>query len=288
MEVKKAVIPAAGLGTRFLPCTKTIPKELLPIVDRPVVELIVEETYNSNIGLVIFITRRGKSLIEDHFELEEELQKKLISEGKSELAKVLNDQSNLVKVVSVRQHSPRGLGHAVLMAEHVVGHEPFAVLLGDDIFDCEVPATLQLIETFKKYKKNVVALMEVPREDIAKFGCASGPFLDQTTIQVESLVEKPSPAEAQSNYAVVGRYILMPEVFEVLKTQEPGKGGEIQLTDAIAKLIKTQGVVGKFVQGIRFDAGDKLGFLQANIHYALKNPLISDKLKDYVATKVKV
>lgn len=281
-SVRKAVIPAAGLGTRFLPATKSVPKELLPIVDRPTIELIVDEVYQSGIEAAIIVSRRGKSAILDHFEREVDLEMKLKQEGKLELAKKLNEQSERVNIVSVRQSYPRGLGDAVYTARYLVGQEPFAVLLGDDIFDSEIPATLQLIQAFERYKKPVVGLMTVDSSDISKFGCAAGEFVEEGIIDINQIIEKPNPEEAPSNFAVVGRYILTPNIFPIIEKLPPGKGGEIQLTDALARLIETDGLIGVFVKGERFDAGDQLGFLTANIHFGLKDPKIGQKLREHL------
>lgn len=286
-KVRKAIIPAAGLGTRFLPATKSVPKELLPIVDRPCIELIMDEVYQSGLDTAIVISRKGKSSILDHFERDQDLENKLKSEGKIELAKKLNEQSELITVVSVRQSVPRGLGDAVYTGRCLIEDEPFAVLLGDDIFDCDIPATLQLIQAYEKYKKPVVGLMTVDSSEISKFGCAAGEFLEEGVIDVNCIVEKPSVEEAPSNFAVVGRYILVPRVFEIISTLPPGKGGEIQLTDALAQLVETEGLIGVFIKGERFDAGDQLGFIKANIHFGLKNEKISEQLRRYLRDRIK-
>ncbi len=286
-KVRKAIIPAAGLGTRFLPATKSVPKELLPIVDRPCIELIMDEVYQSGLDTAIVISRKGKSSILDHFERDQDLENKLKSEGKIELAKKLNEQSELITVVSVRQSVPRGLGDAVYTGRCLIEDEPFAVLLGDDIFDCDIPATLQLIQAYEKYKKPVVGLMTVDSSEISKFGCAAGEFLEEGVIDVNCIVEKPSVEEAPSNFAVVGRYILVPRVFEIISTLPPGKGGEIQLTDALAQLVETEGLIGVFIKGERFDAGDQLGFIKANIHFGLKNEKISEQLRRYLRDCIK-
>lgn len=280
--VRKAVIPAAGLGTRFLPATKSVPKELLPIVDTPTIQYIVQEVYEAGIETVILITGKGKAAIEDHFDLNLELQNKLESEGKDELAARLKEASGMVKMVSVRQGTPRGLGHAVLCAKDVVGDEPFVVLLGDDLVDSKVPCTRQMMDVYAEYQKSVVALMEVGDEDVPKFGICGGTAVTDRVIQLNRMVEKPKLAEAPSKLAIVGRYILTPEIFEVLEKTTPGKGGEIQLTDAMSKLMQRQGFIGYRFEGDRYDAGDKFGFLQANIAYAMKKPDIAPKLLEYM------
>ncbi len=286
MKVKKAIVPAAGLGTRFLPATKSVPKELLPIVDTPTIQYIVEEVHQAGIETVVLVTGKGKTGIVDHFDLNSELQAKLESEGKYDLARLLNEASGLVKIVSTRQQSPRGLGHAVLCAKDIVGDEPFAVLLGDDLVDAEVPCTKQMIDVYNKYGKSVVALMKVSDEDISKFGCAAGAELEPGVLDLNKMVEKPALEEAPSRYAIVGRYILTPKIFEILERQTPGKGGEIQLTDAMARLMKEEGFVGYLFKGDRYDAGDKFGFIQANIAYALKMPEIKDRLLEYMKSLV--
>ena len=281
-HIRKAVIPAAGLGTRFLPATKSVPKELLPIVDIPTIQYIVQEVYEAGIETVILITGKGKAAIEDHFDLNLELQNKLESEGKDELAARLKEASVMVKMVSVRQGTPRGLGHAVLCAKDVVGNEPFVVLLGDDLVDSAVPCTRQMLEVYSQYQKSVVALMEVSEEDVPKFGICGGASIAERVIQLNKMVEKPKLAEAPSRLAIVGRYILTPQIFDILEKTTPGKAGEIQLTDAMCKLMQQQGFLGYKIQGERYDAGDKFGFLQANIAYALKRPDIAPKLLEYM------
>ncbi len=285
--IRKAVIPAAGLGTRFLPATKAVPKELLPIVDTPTIQIIAEEVANAGIDTVVLIAGRGKDAIEDHFDQYPELEEKLESEGKSELAACLKKVRSLIQVVSVRQGTPRGLGHAVLCAQHVVGNEPFIVLLGDDLVDAQVPCTKQMIDVYLKYRKSVVALMEIAEEDVSKFGICGGKKIAPRVTEIDSMVEKPKASEAPSRMAIVGRYILTPRIFEILESQTPGKNGEIQLTDAMSKLMKEEGFIGYEFEGQRYDAGDKFGFLQANIAYALKRPDIAPKLLKYMSQLLK-
>ncbi|MBX7137928.1 MAG: UTP--glucose-1-phosphate uridylyltransferase GalU [Oligoflexia bacterium] len=280
--VKKAVIPAAGLGTRFLPATKAVPKELLPIVDVPTIQIIAEEIARAGIETVILITGRGKSAIEDHFDVHLDLENKLLREGKTELAQRLQETSNIVQIVSVRQQSPRGLGDAVLCARDIIGDEPFVVLLGDDLVDSSVPCTKQMIDVYNKHQKSVVALMEVPPDEISKFGICGGKTISEREIELDIMVEKPAEQDAPSNLAIVGRYILTPRIFELLEQTQPGKAGEIQLTDAMSRLMKEQGFIGYKFQGNRYDAGDRFGYLQANIAYALKRPDIAPKLIDYM------
>lgn len=280
--VRTAVIPVAGLGTRFLPATKSVPKELLPIVDIPTIQYIVQEACEAGIERIVLVTGKGKSAIVDHFDLNEALEEKLRRDGKHELADRLNEQCNLVKIVTVRQQSPRGLGHAVLCAKEIIGNEPFAVLLGDDLVDHPIPCTQQMIQQFEKYEKSVVALMPVPQSDIGKFGICAGDELEERVYELSTMIEKPDPASAPSNLAIVGRYILTSKIFEALERTSPGRGGEIQLTDAMSLLMKEEGFIGYEFLGERYDAGDKLGYLKANIAYAMKNPAMRSQLLEYM------
>lgn len=282
MSIRKAVIPAAGLGTRFLPATKAVPKELLPIVDIPTIQYIVKEAVDSGIEDVIFVTGRGKNAILDHFDSYPELEEKLEKEGKHELAETLREASNMVKVVSVRQPEPRGLGHAVMCAKDLIGDEPFLVLLGDDLVDSAVPCSKQMIDVFNQHDKSVVALMRVGDEDVPKFGICGGHPLQDRAYNLDAMVEKPSLNEAPSNLAIVGRYILKPSIFKYLEEQKPGKGGEIQLTDAMARMMKVEGFIGYEFEGQRYDAGDKFGFLQAGIAFGMKRRDIAPKLRAYM------
>lgn len=280
--VRKAVIPAAGLGTRFLPATKAVPKELLPIVDTPTIQYIVQEVHTAGIETLVLITGKGKTAIVDHFDVNLELQHRLEKEGKTDLAQKLNQACSLVKIVTTRQQQPLGLGHAVLCAKDIVGDEPFAVLLGDDLVDASVPCTQQMIDVYNKYGKSVVALMEVPDLDVPKFGICGGKKIGDRIIEIDKMVEKPKFSEAPSNLAIVGRYILTPRIFEILEQTPPGKAGEIQLTDAMAQLMREEGFIGYQFQGDRYDAGDKFGFIQANIAFALKNAEIRPRLMAYM------
>jgi len=284
--IKTAVIPAAGLGTRFLPATKAVPKELLPIVDIPTIQYIVQEIIDSGITTVVLITGKGKSSIEDHFDIYPELEDKLRQEGKDDLADLLVQAGEKVNIVSIRQGVPRGLGHAVLCAKDVVGKQPFAVLLGDDLVDAKVPCTKQMIDVYEEHKKSVVALMEVSEQDVSKFGICGGKNISERILEINEMVEKPSAESAPSRLAIVGRYILTPEVFEMLEKTDPGKGGEIQLTDAMARLMKVSGFLGYAFEGERHDAGDKFGFLKANIAYAMQRPDLKKPLLDYLKTLV--
>lgn len=281
-KVRKAVIPAAGLGTRFLPATKSVPKELLPIVDMPTIQLIVQELVDSGIDTIVLITGKGKAAIEDHFDYYTDLEQKLEKEGKYDLAKTLKQTSNMARIVSVRQGNPRGLGHAVLCARDIIGDEPFLVLLGDDLVDAEVPCTKQMLNVYNEYQKSVVALMEVAPDDVSKFGICGGKKINDRITEINAMVEKPKFEEAPSRLAIVGRYILNPEIFDILQSTDPGKGGEIQLTDAMASLMRKQGFLGYEFEGERYDAGDKFGYLKANIAYGLKRADIREPLLEYM------
>lgn len=282
MPVRKAVIPAAGLGTRFLPATKTVPKELLPVVDIPVVQYIVKEAVESGIHDVIFVTGRGKSALIDHFDSYPELELKLEKEGKKDLLLSLREASTMAKIIAVRQGEPRGLGDAVLCAKELIGDETFAVLLGDDLVDTAKPCIRQMIEVYEKYQKSVVALMRVPDEDVSKFGICGGHLAEDRIYQLDTMVEKPTVSDAPSNLAIVGRYVLKPSIFKYLSEVKPGKGGEIQLTDAMERMMKVEGFIGYEFTGNRYDAGDKFGFLQAGIAYALKRRDLAPRLKAYM------
>lgn len=282
MPIKKAVIPAAGLGTRFLPATKAVPKEMLPIVDVPTIQYIVKEAVDSGIEDIIFVTGRGKDSILDHFDSCPELEQKLEQDGKVELLSLLRETSSMAKVVAVRQPEPKGLGHAVHCAKDLIGDEPFLVLLGDDLVDAAVPCSRQMIEVFAEHQKSVVALMRVPEEDVPKFGICGGNLLSERVYDLDTMVEKPSLADAPSHLAIVGRYILKPTIFDYLEKVELGKGGELQLTDAMAAMMNEDGFIGYEFSGERYDAGDKFGFIQANIAFALKRRDIAPRLKAYM------
>ncbi len=282
MTIRKAVIPVAGLGTRFLPATKAVPKELLPIVDIPTIQYIVKEAVASGITDIIFVTGRGKNAILDHFDVNPSLEEKLEREGKEDLLALLRETNNMAKIISVRQHEPLGLGHAVLCAKDLIGDEPFAVLLGDDLVDATHPCTKQMVEVFEEQNKSVVALMRVPDEEVPKFGICGGNQIEERVYNLDTMVEKPSLDAAPSNLAIVGRYILKPDIFRHLESVEPGKGGEIQLTDAMERMMLEDGFVGYEFTGKRYDAGDKFGFLQAAIAYGMKRRDIAPKLKAYM------
>lgn len=282
MVIRKAVIPAAGLGTRFLPATKAVPKELLPIVDIPTIQYIVKEAVDSGIRDIIFVTGRGKNALIDHFDTIPELEQKLERDGKHDLVAALRETSSMANIISVRQPEPRGLGDAVLCAKDVIGDEPFLVLLGDDLVDAATPCSKQMIDVFQKHNKSVVALMRVSDEDVPKFGICGGHALDERVNLLDTMVEKPSLDDAPSNLAIVGRYILKPSIFKYIEEIEAGKNNEIQLTDAMARMMKVEGFVGYEFTGERYDAGDRFGFLQASIAFGLKRRDIAPRLKAYM------
>lgn len=281
-KIRKAVIPAAGLGTRFLPAAKAVPKELLPIVDKPAIQYIVEEAVASGVEQVILITARGKGAIEDHFDTSFELEEILKRQKKDDLLRMVQELSGMVKVTAIRQQSPKGLGHAVLCAREAVGEEPFAVLLGDDIVDSDPPCLSQMVEVFRQMQGGVIALQRVPEAETHLYGVISGEQVKERVYRITGLVEKPSPDQAPSNLAVIGRYVLPPEIFPILEHTVPGKGGEIQLTDALQELARTMPLYGYEFTGDRYDAGDKVGYLEANIAFALKRPEMAERLKAFI------
>lgn len=278
MTPRKAVIPAAGLGTRFLPATKAVPKELLPIVDIPTIQYVVQEIVDSGLTDVVIVNGRGKSAIEDHFDVSYELERTLEEKGKHELLRLVRDVSKMCHVVSVRQKQPLGLGHAVLMARRYIGNEPFAVLLGDVIIDAEVPCTKQLVDVYETHGP-VIALLAVPEDRTQLYGVISGKKVRDRLYHVEKLVEKPAPGTAPSNLSVLGRYVLPPSIFDILERTPPGKGGEIQLTDALDVLAGQGQLYGLETEGNLYDAGDRLGFIEATVAYALKRPELAKELR---------
>lgn len=281
VKVKKAVIPAAGYGTRFLPATKAMAKEMLPIVDKPTIQFIVEEAIEAGIEDILIVTGKSKRPIEDHFDSNIELEEHLRKQGKDDLLELV--KSTNVNLFFVRQSYPKGLGHAILQAKAFVGNEPFVVMLGDDIMQGQEPLTKQLIDVYEKTHASNIAVMEVPHEETSKYGIiAPERELEDGIYNVEYFVEKPKPEEAPSDLAIIGRYLLTPEIFDILENQAPGAGGEIQLTDAIDTLNKTQRVFAKRFDGKRYDIGNKLGFLEMSIEYGLKHPEIKEGLRDYL------
>ena len=270
MRVKKAVFPVAGLGTRFLPATKSTPKEMLPLIDKPLVQYVVEEAVASGIEQILFVTGRGKRAIEDHFDIAFELESLLYDKGKDLELHQVREIAEMANIFFVRQKEALGLGHAIQCAKDFVGDEPFAVLLGDDIIDSRQPCLSQLLEVYEQYGCPVLALEQVPMENISSYGCVRAEHLADRVYRVLDLVEKPARDEAPSDLAIIGRYVLTPGIFAHLEGQEPGKGGEIQLTDAIKKLALESSIYGCRFEGVRHDCGDKLGFLKATVDMALK------------------
>lgn len=283
MKVRKAVIPVAGLGTRFLPATKAIPKEMLTIVDRPTIQYIVEEVVASGIDQIIFVTSEGKSAIENHFDYNFHLDSVLKEKNKTILGEELNNISNLIDIVSVRQKKPLGLGHAIWTARHVIGNEPFMVLLGDDMVLSKTPCAKQLLNLFEEVGESIVAVQRVPMEETPQYGIVEGEKDErENTYKVTRMVEKPAPGTTDSDMAIIGRYILMPEIFNILDTTTPGHGGEIQLTDALLALTMKRAMYAHEFEGTRFDAGDKMGYLKAIVAYGLRHPVLGRQLRDHL------
>jgi UTP--glucose-1-phosphate uridylyltransferase len=281
-EITKAIFPAAGLGTRFLPATKASPKEMMPLVDKPLIQYVVEEAVASGIEEIVMITGRGKRAIEDHFDVAFELEEDLKKKGKHKLLSEVQRIADLVTFCYIRQKKALGLGHAVLTAKRIIGSDPFAVLLGDDIIDAKVPALKQMMDVYKKYPATILAIQKVPNSQTGSYGIINAKKIEDGVYQVKDLVEKPSPSEAPSNLAIIGRYILTPEIFSALEQTMPGKGGEIQLTDGIKLLMKKQPIYAFEFQGVRHDAGDKLGFLKATVEFGLKNREFGQDFKKYL------
>jgi len=286
-KVRKAVFPAAGLGTRFLPATKAQPKEMLPIVDKPIIQYAVEEAVHSGIQNIIIVTGRGKTAIEDHFDVSFELENLLEMRGKKELLAIVRGISDMIDVSYVRQKEALGLGHAVLRASALVGLEPFAVVLADDVIEAETPCLRQLLDVYSFFGAPVLAVMEVPRENISAYGAIDAePVAHNGThdrvYRIRNLVEKPEAAEAPSNLAIIGRYVLTPEIFESLQDIDPGSGGELQLTDALKHLLRTRPIYAYRFEGTRYDAGDKLGFLKATVEFALRRRDLGGPFREYL------
>ncbi|MBN2369765.1 MAG: UTP--glucose-1-phosphate uridylyltransferase GalU [Vicinamibacteria bacterium] len=282
--IRKAVFPAAGLGTRFLPATKAQPKEMLPLVDKPIIQYVVEEAVASGLTNIIIVTGRGKNAIEDHFDVSTELEHLLERQGKVELLEQVRAVSSMVTVSYVRQGETLGLGHAVLAAKDLVGDEPFAVMLGDDIIDGKVPCIKQMIDVFERLGGSIVALHRVPREEISAYGVIDGTPQpgEERVFLVGDLVEKPTAADAPSDLAIIGRYVLTPEIFPILERTPPDDRGEIQLTNALGALLSQQAVYGYEFEGTRHDAGNKLGFLRATVEFALKRPDLGQAFREYL------
>ncbi|MEW6519542.1 MAG: UTP--glucose-1-phosphate uridylyltransferase [Desulfurivibrio sp.] len=282
MRVRKAVIPVAGLGTRFLPASKAIPKEMLTVVDRPTIQYIVEEAVASGIEEVILITSEGKAAIENHFDYNFHLDIVLSQKKKTKLAEEMRHLSNLIDIVSVRQKKPLGLGHAIWTARNVVGQEPFVVLLGDDLVLSEPPCTKQMIDLFNEVQESVVAVQRVPQEETFQYGIVEGKHVKNRVIKVDRMMEKPAPGTTSSDMAIIGRYILEPDIFDMLEKTTPGHGGEIQLTDALLALSNKRGMYAFEFEGTRFDAGDKLGYLKAIIAFALRHPDLCEDFSEHL------
>lgn len=287
MRVNKAIIPAAGLGTRFLPATKAQPKEMLPIVDKPTLQYIIEEAVNSGIEEILIITGRNKKSIEDHFDRSVELELELESKGKLDLLEEVRKISNMVNIHFIRQKEPKGLGHAIHCAKTFIGNEPFAVLLGDDIVYSEKPCLKQMIEAYDEYKTTILGVQQVPHEDVSKYGVVDGLHIEDRVYKVKDLVEKPAIEEAPSDMAILGRYIINPGIFEILEHTKPGKGGEIQLTDALKELAQKEAMYAYNFEGRRYDVGDKQGFLEATVEYALRRDDLKDDFLAYLKKIVK-
>lgn len=287
MEIKKAIIPAAGLGTRFLPATKAQPKEMLPIVDKPAIQYIVEEAVESGIEDIIIVTGRSKRSIEDHFDKSVELEMELERKGKNDLLQIVNEISQLANIHYIRQKEPKGLGHAILTAKNFIGNEPFAVLLGDDIVYSDKPCLRQMMEIFQEYKTSILGVQRVAETEVDKYGIVDGKHIEDRVYKLKNMVEKPSIDQAPSNIAILGRYIITPRVFHYLEGQETGAGGEIQLTDSLRKLSEEEAMYAYEFQGKRYDVGNKLGFLQATVEYALRREDLKDDFLTYLHTILK-
>ncbi len=281
-DIKKAVIPVAGFGTRLLPATKAQPKEMLPIVDKPAVQYVVEEAVQSGVENILLVTGRNKRAIEDYFDYAVELERELEEKGKTELLNVVRNVSEMVSIYYVRQKIAKGLGDAIYHAKGFVNGEPFGVLLADDIIDSEVPCLKQMVDVYKEHPGVILAVMKVPMRDTKLYGIIEGERIGDRLYEVKDLVEKPEPMKAPSNIAIVGRYILTPSIFESLEKTRPGKNGEVQITDAIRNLLIKEKVYAYEFEGTRFDVGEKLGYLKANVAFALKNKELGEKFKKYL------
>lgn len=282
MKIRKAIIPAAGLGTRFLPATKAQPKEMLPIVDKPTIQFIVEEAVESGIEDIIIVTGRSKRSIEDHFDKSIELELELQKKGKEDLLELTRSVSDLANIHYIRQKEPKGLGHAILTARNFIGNEPFAVLLGDDIIVSEKPCLKQMIEVFNEYNTSILGVQQVPYEDVIKYGIIKGKNIRDRIYEVSDMVEKPKREEAPSNVAILGRYIITPTIFDFLEKQEVGAEGEIQLTDALKNLCKVEDIFAYDFIGKRYDVGNKMGFLQATVEFALRRDDLREEFLEYL------
>ena len=286
-KVRKAVFPAAGLGTRFLPATKAMPKEMLPLVDKPLIQYGVEEVIHSGVQNIIIVTGRGKSSIEDHFDVSFELEHLLESRGKKDMLAAVRGISDMIDVSYVRQKEALGLGHAALRAKELVGNEPFAVVLSDDVIDAEIPCMRQLLDVYEYFGASVLALMEVPNENISAYGVVDAEPVAHNgsrdrLFRIRNMVEKPKASDAPSNLAIIGRYVLTPEIFTSIESVQPGSGGEIQLTDGLRHLLRNRPIYGLKFDGTRYDAGDKLGFLKATVEFAMKRYDLGEPFRAYL------
>ena len=282
MKVRKAVIPVAGMGTRFLPASKAIPKEMLTIVDKPTIQYIVEEVTAAGIEQVILITSEGKAAIENHFDYDYQLDTFLEQKGKDKLCEEVRHVSNLIDIVSVRQKKPLGLGHAIWSARHVVGNEPFLILLGDDLVISDKPCCAQMIELFDELQESIIAIQKVPKKETLNYGIIEGSSVRDRVYKVNRMVEKPAPGTTQSDLAIIGRYILLPDIFKCLEKTTPGHGGEIQLTDALMALANKRNMYAYEFEGTRYDAGDKLGYLKAIVALALRHPELGNDFAKHI------
>ena len=282
MDIRKAVFPAAGFGTRFLPVTKAIPKEMLPLLDKPLIQYSVEEAKKSGLEEVIIVTGMGKTAIEDHFDVSFELEILLKEKNKTDILKMVEEVSNLIHFSYTRQKKPLGLGHAIHCAKNLVGREPFAVFLSDDVINAKIPVMKQMIKVFRQYPSTILAVQRVPRKEVHHYGIIDAKKIGPRVYKVIDMVEKPHPKNAPSNLAIIGRYILTPEIFYALEETRPGKGGEIQLTDGLRKLSKKQPIYAYEFEGDRYDAGDKLGFLMANVSFALNRSDIKKEFRRFL------
>jgi UTP--glucose-1-phosphate uridylyltransferase len=282
LKIRKAVFPVAGLGTRFLPATKASPKEMMPLVDKPLIQYVVEEAIDAGIREIIMITGRGKNAIEDHFDISFELEHTLKGKNKNRLLEEVQKISNLVDFWYIRQKEPLGLGHAILRTKDLIGNEPFAVLLGDDIIYSGVPVIRQLIDIYERYNVSVIAVEKIDRKEISSYGVIECKEIEDNVYQILDMVEKPSISEAPSDLAIIGRYILTPEIFTALEKTEPDKSGEIQLTYGLRHLLKQQVIYAYQFKGKRYDAGNKLGFLKATVEFALRRPDLGDDFREYL------
>lgn len=286
MKVRKAIIPAAGLGTRFLPATKAQPKEMIPIVDKPTIQYIVEEAANAGIEDILIISGRNKRAIEDHFDKSYELEEELHRKGKQELLSEVQSISNIANIHYIRQKEAKGLGHAIYCAKTFIGDEPFAVMLGDDIVHSETPCIKQLMDVYNEYRTTILGVQKVPLQDVPKYGIISGNQIDERVYKVKGMVEKPDVEQAPSNIAILGRYIISPRIFEFLESATPGKNGEIWLTDALEKLMEREAMYAYDFEGDRYDVGDRIGFLKATVEFALMRDDLKDEFAAFLKNKI--